>query len=117
MSNITIYRGTKSNALSQPFGVNRAMCKLDVNGKVIRPFIIKGIPWSGIPAGWTSFYPALGMKAHSGEDWSTWHGEPLYFPVDCEEAGGWWSKEASDLDGGAGRGRGAHGWVSQRAWL
>ena len=103
MSNLVIYRPVKSNRKGQSFGENRAMCKLDAEGKAIRPFIVKGIPNTGIiPEGWISFYKELGMLGHSGEDWTTWHGEPLYFPVDCEQAGGWHSVEASDLDGGLG---------------
>lgn len=97
-----IYRPILSNRLCQRFGENLAMAKLDNESEPIRPFIIRTIPPTGIPDGWVSFYKVLGMEGHNGEDWGTYHGEPLFFPVDCEQANGWYSKEASDLDGGLG---------------
>lgn len=97
-----VYRPIKTNYLSQKFGENLAMAKLDDVGKAIRPFVVKSIPLAGVPEGWAELYPLLGLKGHNGYDSNTWHGEPLYFPVDCKEAGGWWSKNASDLDGGLG---------------
>jgi len=42
------------------------------------------------------------MKGHNGQDNGAWHGEPLYFPVDCPEAGGWWVKNEIDNNGGKG---------------
>ena len=97
-----IYRPIKTNYLGQGFGENKAMCKLHSDGEAIRPFIIKSIPRSGIPFGWASFYPMLGMLGHNGYDHNSYHGEPLYFPADFAGAGGWWSKDASDIDGGLG---------------
>jgi hypothetical protein len=98
-----IFRPIKSNYKTQSFGDNKPCAQLDANGKTIRPYIIEGNKINGVcPAGWTDFYSSLGMKGHNGDDWYTWHGEPLYFPVDLPEAGGWWAKDASDLDGGLG---------------
>ncbi len=95
-----VYRPIKNSYKSQGFGENKAMAKLDSNGRAIQPYIIKAIPNTGVPAGWTNFYNTMGMKGHNGEDWYAYDGMPLYFPVDYD--GGWWSKNASDLDGGLG---------------
>lgn len=98
-----IYRPIKSDWRTQDFGDLKACAQLGEDGKPIRPFIVKANKVNGVcPVGWTDFYQSLGLKGHNGEDWLTWHGEPLYFPVDCPEAGGWWMQDASDLDGGLG---------------
>ena len=92
-----VYRPVKSNRLNQGWGANMPCAKKRADGtyKVISSM-------GTCPAGYEKFYPMIGLKAHNGYDNYTWHGEPLYFPVDSEQAGGWWSKNASDLDGGLG---------------
>jgi hypothetical protein len=96
-----IYRPIKTNWLTQAFGENKPCAKLDANGNAIRPFqIVTG--GATCPIGYAKFYPLINLAGHNGEDWWAYHGEPLYFPVDSAEAGGWHSAEASDLDGGLG---------------
>lgn len=101
-SNMVVYRPIKSNYKSQGFGDNKPFCKLGSNGQPIRPYVISSYVPVGEEDKWTKFYPTMGLKGHNGEDWSAWSGEPLYFPVDCPEAGGWFARDASDLDGGLG---------------
>lgn len=50
--------------------------------------------------GYEDFYHAIGLKGHNGEDWNTWHGEPIYFPVEADTT--WHIKSAADNDGGLG---------------
>ena len=96
------YRPVKTNWTTQKFGENLACAKVDVLNNPIRPFVIQTRTEQFCPIGYKPFYPLIGLKSHNGQDNHTWHGEPFYFPVDHDEAGGWWSSEASDLDGGLG---------------
>lgn len=96
------YRPVKTNFITQNFGENKACAKVDVFNNPIRPFVIITKTGDFCPIGYKPFYPLIGLKSHNGQDLHIWHGEPIYFPVDCEEACGWWSREASDLDGGLG---------------
>lgn len=100
MKDLLVLRGIKTNWLTQGFGENKAMVKLNKWNRPIRPFIVKSIPSTGIPDGWTGFYTALGMKGHNSDDWMSWHGEPLYFSTKAKTA--WYSLDASDQDGGIG---------------
>lgn len=96
-----IYRPVRSNRKTQSFGENIPCAKLDSNNQPIRPYkIISGR--NTCPVGYTKFYPLLGLKGHNGEDWVASSGEDVYFSVDEPEAGGWYSKNSSDLDGGLG---------------
>jgi len=68
-----IYRPIQSNTKTQAFGE-------DV------PCVIKGKrPFQFVPCGTPNSHKlytgALGMKGHSGEDWTTSYKEPVYFPV------------------------------------
>jgi len=96
-----VYRPVRSNNLNQGFGDNMPYVKLGSDGKPVRPFVVRTFRGKA-PAGYTKFYPTIGLKGHNGYDNMTWHGEPLYFPVVCDTEVGWWSKNASDLDGGLG---------------
>lgn len=97
-----IFRPIFTNGKSQGFGANNPYCKLNENGTPVRPYVIQGSIPLGEEKYWTKFYPTMGLKGHNGEDWRAWNGEPLYFPVDCPQAGGWHSIDASDSDGGLG---------------
>ncbi len=95
-----IFRPIRTNYLTQEFGQNKA-CAMVVNGYPVSPFrIISGDNFKPCPNGYAKFYPLIGLKGHNSTDWATWHGEPLYFPVKADTA--WYSKDASDLDGGLG---------------
>jgi len=97
-----IYRPISTNYLTQGFGQEMAMVKVDNNGNPYRPFIVKSIPSSGIPTGWAGFYTTtLGMKGHNGEDWMSWNGEPCYFPVKLDNIK-WFAQNEIDRDGGIG---------------
>lgn len=101
-NNMKIYRPIKTNWLTQGFGQEKAMVKVDINGKPYRPFIVKSIPSTGIPKGWAGFYTTiLNMNGHNGEDWMSWNGEPCYFPVKLDNIS-WHAKNAVDSDGGIG---------------
>ena len=52
------------------------------------------------PVGTIPFYKALGLDGHNGEDWKTWNGEPLYFPVKADTE--WWTRSEIDTEGGIG---------------
>ena len=93
-----IYRGVRSNVLTQPFGVNRAFVKLGTNGIPIRPFIVSGSLNGKCPEGYIPFYKALKMKGHNGIDFATWRSEPVYH---CADFDGWIRTEI-DGDGGIG---------------
>lgn len=89
---ITIYRPIKTNRKTQGFGDNIACSKIGV-----RPFQV--VTKQGqCPAGYQDFYKALGMLGHNGEDWATWHGEPLYHGGDYVGV----MKSEIDSDGGIG---------------
>jgi len=89
-----IYRPVKSNRKTQNFGESKA-CVLDTDPKVV-------ITKTGevCPDMYTDLYTWHGMNGHNGEDWKTWNGEPLYFPVDADTE--WWSKSEVDSHGGKG---------------
>jgi len=90
-----VYRPIKTNFKTQSFGENRACSKIGV-----RPFQVKIRSGDTCPPGYENFYQALGLKGHNGEDWGTWHGEPIYFPVDAKAT--WRAKSSADNDGGLG---------------
>ncbi len=101
-TNMKIYRPIKTNYITQGFGEEKAMVKVDINGNPYRPFVVKSIPSSGIPLGWAGFYTTiLRMKGHNGEDWMSWNGEPCYFPVFIDNIK-WHAKNEIDSDGGIG---------------
>ena len=76
--NYNIFRPTRSNFLTQPFGVNMAFVKVDSRGYPIRPFKVKGAIDGKCPEGYIPFYKAIGMKGHNGLDFALWYGEPVY---------------------------------------
>lgn len=86
------YRPIRSNHLSQGFGENRAC----IDPNTGRLYGKRGT----CPAGTTEFYKYIGMKGHNGLDFGTWHGEPLYFPVDIPVE--WWVNNEKDMSGGIG---------------
>ena len=97
-----IYRPVKTSILAQGFGENLSCVKLDASGKVIWPYIVKGVANGVCGAGWTPFYTAaIGMKGHNGWDHQTYHGEPVYFPVDVPGVE-WLASTEVDKDGGIG---------------
>ena len=67
---LQMYRPTISNRLTQKFGDNRAC--IYPNGKIV------GKRGMVCPAGSQDFYKSIGMKAHNGQDWAAWHGEPVF---------------------------------------
>ena len=93
-----IYRAVKTNNKSQAFGESKPCIKL-IGDRPIRPFEVITSASNTCPAGYTKFYPAIGMQGHNGEDWTAYHGEPVHFPViaDCE-----WAITDVDKDGGLG---------------
>ena len=93
-----VYRPVKTNRLNQGFGENWPCAKKRDNGTYDVVTTRTGL----CPDGYEKFYPMIGLKGHNGYDHATFHGEPLYFPVDLPEAGGWWSQNASDSAGGLG---------------
>lgn len=90
-----IYRPVKTNRKTQAFSESRACSKIGV-----RPFQVVNKRNGKCPIGYESFYEALNMKGHNGEDWHTWHGEPIYFPVKADTT--WYAKTEVDSDGGIG---------------
>ncbi len=95
-----IYRTVRTNALTQKFGENKACVRTGIDGRVLRPFQVRGKRGDTCAQGWTDFYKAIGMDGHSGDDWATWYKEPLFFNVlaECE----WTARTSMDLDGGIG---------------
>lgn len=91
-----IYRAVKTNKITQAFGENIPCAKVGV-----RPFVVREFKDNICPIGWEKFYTAIGMKGHNGHDFATWHGEPVFFPVDIP--GIIWTAETHiDNDGGIG---------------
>lgn len=84
------YRPVISSRLTQHFGENRAC--VWPSGK------ITGKHGKNCPAGSQDFYKSIGMLAHNGTDFATWHGEPVFH---C----GWFNgrlKIEKDYQGGLG---------------
>lgn len=96
-----VYRPIKSNQKGQGFGENLSCCRVGADNKPLRPFkIVNAISNNVCPVGSVPFYQAIGMLGHNGEDWSSVHGEPVYFPV---VAGVEWEAASEvDADGGIG---------------
>lgn len=94
-----IKRPVKTNDKTQAFGESKACAKV-VNGETVKPYVIKGTSTGTCTSGYIPFYEALGMEGHNGEDWRTWNGEPLYFPVEADVE--WWTRSSVDADGGIG---------------
>lgn len=90
----------QTNILSQGFGENKACAAVDIKNNAVRPFRIKRGKDDICPVGYKKFYQLIGMKGHNGEDWSTWHGEPGYFPVLADTT--WRAVNEKDYDGGIG---------------
>lgn len=67
---LQLYRPVISNKLTQRFAENKAC--IYPNGKVV------GKKGGVCPGSSKLFYPSIGMKGHSGLDFSTWHGEPVF---------------------------------------
>ena len=95
-----IYRAVRTNNLTQPFGYNFACAKVDAQGRAYRPFQIKTGTADTCPTGYAKFYPLIELRAHNGDDWKLYRGEPIYFNVEAPTT--WYSREASDTDGGLG---------------
>lgn len=100
MKPFVVFRPIKTNIQTQKFGENKA-CARVINGQVAIPYQIIGTNNSVCPIGYTSLYQYLGLRGHSGEDWITWHGEPVYFPV-LAEGVEWYAKTEKDANGGVG---------------
>lgn len=88
-----IFRPVATNWRTQNFGENKA-CRNPRNNHVVSK---RG---NFCPAGYEDFYKGIGMLGHNGYDQSTWHGEPLYFPVDADTK--WWMRTERDNAGGIG---------------
>lgn len=95
-----IYRPIKSDRKTQGWGESRACVR--VSGGILNYNNVVGKKGGVCPIGYQDLYSSLGLRGHNGEDWATYHREPLYFPVDFPEAGGWFSVDASDTNGGLG---------------
>jgi len=96
---LKIYRAVRPNVLTQGWAENLACTKTDANGKAIRPFKIRTARSDGsCNAGYTKFYPAIGMKGHNGYDLALPHGEPIYHSGDYNG----WMKTEVDSSGGIG---------------
>lgn len=96
-----IYRPIKTDRKTQAFGENIPCVRQNEDGSVIQPFqvITPMVPYT-CPIGYTKFYPSIGLKGHNGEDWQSFHGEPVYFPVlDTVE---WLAATEVDSSGGIG---------------
>ncbi len=93
------YRPLKDNYLTQRFAENAACARLGTDGKVERPFIIKGKTGASCPVGWTDFYTAIGMTGHPGEDWYAPRGTQVYFDVDIPGMRWWGRVEWDDAQG------------------
>ena len=87
---LKIYRPIKTNFLTQGFGENRNCIK---DGVIANKFID-----GTCPAGFVPFYQSVGLKAHNGEDWLCYKGEPIYH---CGEFEGT-AKTEIDRSGGIG---------------
>jgi hypothetical protein len=96
-----IYRPVKSVGVNQYFGESKACVKLDTAGDPVRPFIVLTKTSKSCPVGYIDFYTAIGMKGHNGWDSKSYHGEPLYFPVDIDGIT-WRAITEVDQDGGIG---------------
>ena len=94
-----IFRPIQTNRIVQSFGEAKACAIQLVNGQLQ----VFSMPLSGTcPVGQKNLYTEiLGMKGHNGFDHATWHGEPLYFPVDIPGAK-WRAKTEVDNAGGIG---------------
>lgn len=97
-----IFRPMATNSANpQLFGENKACIKVDSAGQAIYPTVVTPKSNNTCPVGFKSFYDeVLKLKGHTGEDWSCWRGEPIYFPVEADTM--WYSKDASDAAGGLG---------------
>lgn len=94
-----IYRPVKTNKLSQGFDENKACIRTLPGGEIAPEYSVKGTKDGTCPIGYKLFYPAIGMLGHNGLDHTTWHGEPLYFPVDIPGIK-WWARTYEDGAGG-----------------
>jgi len=90
-----IYRPVKENFKFQAFGENDACALLDDNGKIVRPFSIKGKTNGKCPAGYGEFYTAIGLRGHPGEDWGAVRGDEVFFNVDIPDMK-WWARVEVD---------------------
>lgn len=80
-----IFRPVKTNRIGQVFGENKA-CTLIQDGAPKIPFDTISMPASGkCPQGYESLYNALGVKGHTGIDFTTYYKEPIYFNVDAKD--------------------------------
>jgi len=87
-----VLRPIKTNWRTQAFGEDKAC--IDSQGKVTTR--VSAV----CPPNTQSLYKSLGMVGHSGEDWSTYHKEPLFFSVLAPTA--WYAKHEVDKHGGIG---------------
>lgn len=93
-----ILRPIQTNRKSQSFGEAKACGIKLIGGIQVIPMPINGV----CPKDSKNLYTEiLGMKGHNGEDWATWHGEPLYFPIWFPGAI-WKVKTEADSAGGLG---------------
>lgn len=96
MQKLIVRRPVVTPRQTQKFGEAKACIKVNVNGQPAWPQKIVGKRGGLCPAGHKDLYTwYLGMKGHSGEDWATYHGEPLYFSADfgCD----WYAKQEPDM--------------------
>ena len=93
-----IYNPIKDSFVSQGFSENKACVRTDSQGNAFRPFQVIGIRGGVCPVNSIPFYPAIGMKGHSGRDEATYFKSPCFFPVIAECEGT--AREANDFDGG-----------------
>jgi len=91
-----IYRPVRTNRITQKFGANDACAKI-VGGR----YKVVSAKNNLCPVGYSRFYPLIGLRGHNGQDNKTYHGEPLFFPVDIPGME-WYADTEVDPDGGIG---------------
>ena len=97
---IKYYRAIPYQKISQYFGESRVCAKVDANGKALRPWVLKEVKTTetACPAGYSKFYPLLGMNGHNGKDRPAPMFTRMYHP--CSFTGK--MRNADDMDGGLG---------------
>jgi hypothetical protein len=99
---LKIFRPIRTDFKTQSFGANLSCAKTGSDGKIITPYqVLPGVFPGTCPVGSTKLYPALGLTAHNGEDWATYYGEPIFFPV-MSEGIEWFASSEIDQNGGIG---------------
>jgi len=117
---LSIFRSIRTNYKTQGFFDNLACAKVDANNRPLflnGKYIIKSKTSKLCPVGYAEFYPLIGMKAHGGVDWASWHGEPLYFPVRAKNKTGEWVKWYAQSEVDFGGGIGVDIWSADRIYF